>query len=457
MSFLRAILGLLLSAAAVSATEVPACPAGAAHGDGVRRVAYAPAGPWLVSADKQTLKTWNTATGARIAVATVADEIKDAKVSPREPRVAVLTGTYTIEIRTLPELRVERSWPALDYTSDLAFSPDGALVAIAAFEGIRLWNVATGELVRHIELKEAFKAPAFSPDGKWLATTGHRDLGLSGPLLSLFQLGDGTRVKEIQTPYDSGAVFTVAFTSDSRHLVAGSNNDELSVWQVPGGEQVAIRAGRGFALWTVSAGTDAGTVFSAARGRLRVWEVPAATERVAWDAHPNQINAIAPSPDGASLATGGDDRTIRIWGLADQSLVRCLVDAAPTTAAAKATAPAAGTPARGTGAKGGVRVAGRLLDPAGKPVAGLTLKLPLAVAGERGGLLYLFGPHFFEATSDALGRFAFDGVKAGETYALVNMAGGRPSPMKKSDGSTVLVKVGPTPARIDVGDITVER
>ncbi|MFG2874277.1 WD40 repeat domain-containing protein [Streptomyces sp. NPDC048337] len=56
---------------------------------------------------------------------------------------------------------------------DLAFSPDGTLLAIAAHDGLRLWNHVTREPVATlVDSGSAVRGVAFSPDGGLLAATG---------------------------------------------------------------------------------------------------------------------------------------------------------------------------------------------------------------------------------------------------------------------------------------------
>ena len=130
-----------------------------------------------------------------------------------------------------------------------------------------------------------------------------------------------------------GAYFTLSFTPDSKYLVAGSNKDQWSLWRVSSGQPAAIKDGpNGYE--TVTAGTDGATLLSADGGRVQVWNLPGGTQRLAFVGHEGQIYSIAPSPDGATVATAGKDRAIRIWTLADGSLVQQLVD---QTSAAKTT------------------------------------------------------------------------------------------------------------------------
>ncbi|HVS01216.1 MAG TPA: hypothetical protein VMT16_00455 [Thermoanaerobaculia bacterium] len=193
------------------------------------------------------------------------------------------------------------------------------------------------------------------------------------------------------------------------------------------------------------------------RGRVRIWTLPEATERLAFEAHSGQIHAVAPSPDRTTFATGGEDRAVRIWRAADGSLVRELADqAGPKTAAAATVSAAAASraaPLAPTRPPAGLVITGRLVTASGEPVARRNLKLPLAYSDEKGGLFYSFAPDFYEATSGNDGRFRFVGVKSGARYAVVDMSSGRPAPLKRSDGSTVLLQIAKGAANVDLGEI----
>ena len=64
----------------------------------------------------------------------------------------------------------------------LAFSPDGAELAVSGYREVTIWNPTTGALVRRIgNVAPRTVALAFSPDGKTLAVAGGQP-GESGEL-----------------------------------------------------------------------------------------------------------------------------------------------------------------------------------------------------------------------------------------------------------------------------------
>jgi hypothetical protein len=325
---------------------------GFAHADEVRYVAFDSSGKWLVSMDESVVKTWRLPEGKRVTQAVVEGGASVVRISPTEPLVAILRKDYAVELRTLPGLQLVRSWKTNQSTSCLAFSHDGSNVATCEIGSVRFWDTATGTQVRQIESKEeqfeskeVFNNLAFSPDGKWLATSGRHDFWSGNPRVSLWQLSDLTRVRTMGS-HPEGAYYTLSFTPDSNYLVAGSNNDQWSLWGVPSGKPAAIRDGPN-GYWTVTPGTDGATLLSADGGRVQVWNLPGGTQRLAFEGHQGQVRSIAPSPDGATFATAGKDRAIRVWKLADGSLVQQLVDqtsaAKTTTTEAKGAAAAAGS------------------------------------------------------------------------------------------------------------------
>jgi RNA polymerase sigma factor (sigma-70 family) len=151
-----------------------------------------------------------------------------------------------------------------DLINSLAVSPDGKTLAAACGSSIRLWDLATGELVR------AWKSPQmlslrFSPDGQTLATQA----------------------------YDTRIYFWDPATGKKRRELAGHRGRVNAFAFSPDGKQIA----------SCSAGDDV----------VRLWDVAAGKEVRQLEGHGRDVYAVAWSPDGKTVASAGGDQTLRFW------------------------------------------------------------------------------------------------------------------------------------------------
>ena len=159
-------------------------------------------------------------------------------------------------------------------------------------------------------------ALALSPDGRRLAFGRGNRL-----LVQDLSATNFPTILDVAAGRD--AVRGVAWSGDGRHLAAGGYR-ELTVWSTAD-FQVAWRAGTNL-LGRVEA--PAFTPFggalvvadnpTAAGGWVRVFAAETGRELAAWPAHEDAINALAVSPDGGRLATGGGDKLVRLWELVSQ-------------------------------------------------------------------------------------------------------------------------------------------
>jgi WD40 repeat protein len=156
----------------------------------------------------------------------------------------------------------------------LAFDPASSLLASAGFQSsdVWLWQVANGQpwlLLPGVAGACSIEALAFQPHGDLLAI-GAVDWMAAGDCEGLVLLWDLSR-REIRQSIPHGAT-ALAFH--------------------PGGRRLAI-AGR----------RELTCVLDVATGEIR-------TELVG---HDDRVNCVTYSPGGRWIATGSDDRSIRLW------------------------------------------------------------------------------------------------------------------------------------------------
>ncbi len=163
----------------------------------------------------------------------------------------------------------------------LAYSPDGATLASASWDGtVKLWDPATGQ--ERATLAEEGISPAarpssevwclaFSPDGKTLAAgTGELRVRTRPGEVRLWDLG--TRRVRLTLRGHTGGVFAVAYSPDGKTLATGSNDATVKLWDAVTGQERATLSG-----------------------------------------HTRWVRAVAFSPDGKTLATGSGDGTVKFW------------------------------------------------------------------------------------------------------------------------------------------------
>jgi WD40 repeat protein/serine/threonine protein kinase len=106
----------------------------------------------------------------------------------------------------------------------LAFSPDGKLLAVASEHSklVKVWNVDTGAEVHSWQDAPMWNL-AFSPNGKTLAT-GRRDDGI----IVLWDLAGKTKVRTLRG--HSGRVNMLQFTPDGKTIVSTAEDGALRLW-----------------------------------------------------------------------------------------------------------------------------------------------------------------------------------------------------------------------------------
>lgn len=199
----------------------------------------------------------------------------------------------------------------------LAYGPRGAQLAIAHGDPGEKSSVTvrgldgsspTTQTLGNLH-DDAILDMAFSPDGKYLATSGYDMLIKLTPLTS--PLGQPRTLKE-----HSDAVYGIAFSPDSKLLASCSADRALKIWDVETGKLLYTLAESTDWLYTVAWSPDGQHLASGGVDKsIRVYKVVPTGFKIKQSvfAHEAPVQKLVYSEDGKTLYSLGQDRILKAW------------------------------------------------------------------------------------------------------------------------------------------------
>jgi WD40 repeat protein len=252
-------------------------------------------------------------------------------------------------------------WPQEWWVYDMAFSPDGATLAVGGMgdgkngdlNSIELWDWRTGRfLVNLAGLSDFVLGVSYSPDGKILAS------GTKDGMITLWDPGLGTIIRKLA---GSGtAVNELAFSPDGGTLASGSEDGSIALWDAAAGTRKRTLHGHALGIVALRFSPDGAALAAAddspdiidwdpasgkllhtftiagyslitsmavspdqkflasgdSKGRILLWDLSRREPVLSLQGHASWIYSLAFSPDGKRLASGSEDHRVILWDAA---------------------------------------------------------------------------------------------------------------------------------------------
>jgi WD40 repeat protein len=328
------LLGFITCPAQTVSRCTPSRPMRADQRHGIIGLSFTRDGRTLVSAGADgNIKFWNVATGqVSRTLAGHTNSIYKAVFSPNEKLLASSsrdTTTRIWDVATGRELHKLTGFRCS--VKEVRFSPDGRLVASVGNDGmLKLWDVKSGQELKSLvhstspDVDTSIYSIAFSRDGKRIYA------GNGDKTISEWDVATGKETKVWKAHDD--VVLTLTFSPDHRVLASGGFGDlTVKLWDTATWREIRTLAEKktaGFteALKPIAFSPNGKLIAASTVGfdpklrqyayiRTLVWNVGTGEKLFTLGGHKLDVDALAFTPDGRFLVTGGTDTVIKFWDI----------------------------------------------------------------------------------------------------------------------------------------------
>jgi WD40 repeat protein len=281
------------------------------------RPAFSPDVRIIASSEASTIYLSNVTTGQEInRFFTDYGDIDAIAFSPDGTTLAVANQDKSIALLDVKTGQIIGQ-PLLGHkgiVTSISFSPDGNKLASVSYDdAIILWDVDS-HLPIDSPLSEKAWIAAFSPNGKFLATSG-------GTTIILWDLSKHPPLGQSLTGHEN-SVNSLTFSPDGKTLASGSQDATIRFWDVTTGTQIdQLFPEQNEPIYSIAFSPDGKILASVNTDyTISLWDISTSQPfGIPLAGHTWDVYGIAFSTDGKTLVSGSIDGTIILWDFDPES------------------------------------------------------------------------------------------------------------------------------------------
>ena len=116
--------------------------------------------------------------------------------------------------------------------------------------------------------------------------------------------------------HKSSALVSSALLFSQHHIVSGSYDKSVRVWDALSGVELKVLNGHTEGVWSVAFSSDGTHIVSGSDDRsVKVWDALSGVELKVLNGHTDIVWSVAFSSDGAHIVSGSYDGSVRVWDI----------------------------------------------------------------------------------------------------------------------------------------------
>jgi WD40 repeat protein len=195
----------------------------------------------------------------------------------------------------------------------VCWSPNDERVVSGSYDGTaRVWDVKSGEPVQGLNpIKtghHSVYAVSYSPKAKTIATGGYSECGI--------KIWDAKTGKVLSTITLDFAVWSLAWTSNEKKLIAGSPDASIRIFDTATWQQITVLEGHTSAVDSLTLFQNDRFLASTSWDKTaRLWNLDTNLQVGPPLQHEKRADCAAFSADGKLLSTGCNDNNAYVWDI----------------------------------------------------------------------------------------------------------------------------------------------